>query len=67
MRHSRRRPTVVAAAEGVLFRADPAPISSLQLAGVDCVVLANNHVLDCEEEGLLEMLKSSSRKPLLST
>ncbi len=38
------------------FRADPLAVSSLQLAGIDCVVLANNHVLDYEEKALLEML-----------
>ncbi len=39
------------------FRADPLAISSLRLAGIDGVVLANNHVLDYEEEALLEMLE----------
>jgi poly-gamma-glutamate synthesis protein (capsule biosynthesis protein) len=38
------------------FRADPVAIEALQRAGVDCVTLANNHVLDYEEEALLEML-----------
>jgi poly-gamma-glutamate capsule biosynthesis protein CapA/YwtB (metallophosphatase superfamily) len=39
------------------FRADPGTaIPALQLAGVDCVTLANNHVLDYEEEAFLEML-----------
>ncbi len=38
------------------FRADPLAITALQMAGVDCVTLANNHVLDYEEEALLEML-----------
>jgi poly-gamma-glutamate synthesis protein (capsule biosynthesis protein) len=38
------------------FRADPEAISSLKLAGIDCVVLANNHVLDYEQEAFLEML-----------
>lgn len=39
------------------FRADPlVALPALQLAGIDCVTLANNHVLDYEEEGLLEML-----------
>lgn len=39
------------------FRADPITIQALQQAGVDCVTLANNHVLDYEEEALLEMLE----------
>src|SRR5262249_29965137 len=38
------------------FRADPVAMTALQMAGVDCVTLANNHVLDYEEEALLEML-----------
>lgn len=38
------------------FRADPIAIDSLKKAGIDCVALANNHVLDYEEEALLEML-----------
>jgi len=39
------------------FRADPIAIETLKLAGVDAVTLANNHVLDYEVEGLLEMLR----------
>jgi len=38
------------------FRADPIAVGALQCAGVDCVTLANNHVLDYEEEALLELL-----------
>jgi poly-gamma-glutamate synthesis protein (capsule biosynthesis protein) len=38
------------------FRADPVAVRSLLLAGIDGVVLANNHVLDYEEEAFLEML-----------
>ena len=38
------------------FRAAPAAVSSLELAGIDCVALANNHVLDYEQDALLEML-----------
>jgi poly-gamma-glutamate synthesis protein (capsule biosynthesis protein) len=38
------------------FRADPLAVKSLLLAGIDGVVLANNHVLDYEEEAFLEML-----------
>ena len=39
------------------FRADPIAVETLRLAGVDGVSLANNHTLDYEVEGLLEMLK----------
>jgi poly-gamma-glutamate capsule biosynthesis protein CapA/YwtB (metallophosphatase superfamily) len=38
------------------FQADPIAIASLQLAGINCGTLANNHVLDFEEEALTEML-----------
>ncbi|MFW6385269.1 MAG: CapA family protein [Halodesulfurarchaeum sp.] len=39
------------------FRADPDwAIPALQTAGVDCCALANNHVLDFEEEALLDTL-----------
>ncbi len=38
------------------FRADPLAITALQQAGIDCVTLANNHVLDYEEDAFLEML-----------
>jgi poly-gamma-glutamate synthesis protein (capsule biosynthesis protein) len=38
------------------FRADPIALESLRLAGVDGVILANNHVLDWEVESLFEML-----------
>jgi poly-gamma-glutamate synthesis protein (capsule biosynthesis protein) len=38
------------------FRGDPVALTALQLAGIDGVTLANNHVLDYEEDALLEML-----------
>lgn len=38
------------------FRANPLAIDALKLAKIDCVVIANNHVLDYEEEAFLEML-----------
>lgn len=46
------------------FRADPLAIDALKRAGVDCVVLANNHVLDYEEPALLEMLELLERNGL---
>ncbi len=39
------------------FRAHPQALEALQLARIDCVVLANNHVLDYEEEAFLQMLE----------
>lgn len=38
------------------FRADPVALEALLQAGTDFVSLANNHVLDYQEEALLEML-----------
>lgn len=38
------------------FRADPSRISTLSELGVDLAVLANNHVFDYGEEGLLDTL-----------
>ena len=39
------------------FRADPIAIETLQAAAIDCIVLANNHVLDYEEPALEEMIR----------
>ncbi|HEX6507279.1 MAG TPA: CapA family protein [Chloroflexota bacterium] len=38
------------------FRADPVAIETLRLASIDCVSLANNHVLDYHEAALEGML-----------
>jgi poly-gamma-glutamate synthesis protein (capsule biosynthesis protein) len=38
------------------FRADPIAIDSLRQAGIDCVSIANNHVMDYGYEALAEML-----------
>lgn len=38
------------------FRADPIAVTALQVAGIDAVGLANNHVLDFEVGALLETL-----------
>lgn len=38
------------------FRADPAAVEVLGKANVQCVSLANNHLLDFEEQGLLDTL-----------
>jgi len=43
------------------FRADPSAAAVLKAAGIDAVSLANNHVLDFEEEGLLETLEVLDR------
>jgi poly-gamma-glutamate synthesis protein (capsule biosynthesis protein) len=48
------------------FRADPAAVTALRRAGVAGVTLANNHVLDYEEEALLEMLALLRRAGIAS-
>ena len=43
-------------AKGINYRMNPANISCLTAAGIDCCVLANNHVLDWGMSGLTETL-----------
>ncbi len=38
------------------FRADPIAVDVLNVAGIDCVSLANNHSLDYREDAMLEMI-----------
>jgi len=45
-----------AEAKGINYRMHPANIPVLTAGGIDCCVLANNHVLDWGEAGLLETL-----------
>jgi poly-gamma-glutamate capsule biosynthesis protein CapA/YwtB (metallophosphatase superfamily) len=42
--------------KGINYRMHPANVAVLSAAGIDCCVLANNHVLDWGEAGLLETL-----------
>jgi poly-gamma-glutamate synthesis protein (capsule biosynthesis protein) len=44
------------APKGINYRMQPANAPSLNAAGLDCCVLANNHVLDWGREGLMETL-----------
>jgi poly-gamma-glutamate capsule biosynthesis protein CapA/YwtB (metallophosphatase superfamily) len=44
------------APKGINYRCHPANLPCLAAAGIDCCVLANNHVLDWGEEGLIETL-----------
>lgn len=44
--------------KGVNYRMHGANVALLTVAGIDCAVLANNHVLDWGERGLLDTLKS---------
>ncbi|MBD2525831.1 CapA family protein [Nostoc sp. FACHB-133] len=39
------------------FRADPAAVEVLRAANIQCVNLANNHILDFDDQGLLDTLK----------
>jgi poly-gamma-glutamate synthesis protein (capsule biosynthesis protein) len=43
-------------AKGINYRMHPANVPCLAAAGIDCCVLANNHVLDWGPAGLLETL-----------
>ena len=43
-------------AKGVNYRMHPANVACLAAAGIDCCVLANNHVLDWGRAGLVETL-----------
>jgi poly-gamma-glutamate synthesis protein (capsule biosynthesis protein) len=42
--------------KGINYRMSPGNIACLSAAGIDCCVLANNHVLDWGESGLIETL-----------
>jgi len=44
--------------KGINYRMHPKNISCLDIANVDCCVLANNHVLDWGQKGLLETLET---------
>lgn len=44
--------------KGINYRMHPANLPCLQAAKIDCCVLANNHVLDWGEAGLIETLAS---------
>jgi poly-gamma-glutamate synthesis protein (capsule biosynthesis protein) len=47
--------------KGINYRMNPDNVSCLTAAGVDCCVLANNHVLDWGRRGLLETLEVLER------
>jgi poly-gamma-glutamate capsule biosynthesis protein CapA/YwtB (metallophosphatase superfamily) len=44
--------------KGINYKMNPKNVGCLTAAGVDCCVLANNHVLDCGVSGLIETLES---------
>ena len=47
--------------KGISYRMSPENLPCLTAAGIDCCVLANNHVLDCGRTGLIETLESLDR------
>jgi poly-gamma-glutamate synthesis protein (capsule biosynthesis protein) len=47
--------------KGINYRMSPENADSLRTAGIDCCVLANNHILDWGEAGLLETLSTLER------
>ncbi len=49
------------APKGINFRMSPENADCLRALGVDCCVLANNHILDWGEAGLLETLSTLER------
>lgn len=49
------------AGKGIHYRMNPANVRCLTGAGIDCCVLANNHVLDWGHAGLLETLQTLER------
>jgi poly-gamma-glutamate synthesis protein (capsule biosynthesis protein) len=53
--------------KGINYRMNPRNIPVLTSAGVDCCTLANNHVLDWGQEGLLETLKTLDKAGIKRT
>jgi poly-gamma-glutamate capsule biosynthesis protein CapA/YwtB (metallophosphatase superfamily) len=47
--------------KGINYRMNPEDIGVLNAAGIDCCVLANNHVLDFGRDGLIETLDTLHR------
>ena len=44
--------------KGINYRMNPQNLGCLSVAGIDCCALANNHVLDWGQAGLIETLTS---------
>jgi poly-gamma-glutamate synthesis protein (capsule biosynthesis protein) len=55
-----------AAPKGINYRMHPGNLPVLTAAKVDCCVLANNHVLDWGEQGLLETLDALERAGIVA-
>ena len=56
----------VPAPKGINYRMHPAHVAVLTAAGVDCAVLANNHVMDWGVPGLVETLETLERAGVAS-
>jgi len=54
-------------AKGINYRVSPENAECLRAAGIDCCVLANNHVLDWGRSGLLDSLRALERMRIKST
>ena len=50
--------------KGIHYRMNPANVPCLTAAAIDCCVLANNHVLDWGEDGLVETLDVLERSSI---
>lgn len=50
------RSNTPSAIKGIHYRMNPANMEVLDAAGIDCCIVANNHVLDWGKDGLLETL-----------
>ena len=55
----------VPATKGINYRCHPKNVETLKLINVNIVTLANNHVLDWGEEGLLETLDTLEKEGIL--
>ena len=53
--------------KGINYRMNPDNLPCLVVAGVDCCVLANNHVLDWGLDGLIETLEVLERVGIKTT
>lgn len=55
------------AQKGINYRMNPKNASCLTTAKIDCCVLANNHVLDFGQEGLIETLETLKKNNIFSS
>lgn len=53
--------------KGINYRMHPGNVECLQVADIDCCVLANNHVMDWEEGGLRDTLTTLHRAGIATT